>query len=209
MQLRHILSLLFLSVITFTSCVENQSDPDLLATWMTGSFSSQEQAEADTSYYDIRLEMVRIWEAREDGYWIYIEQAAASKKHKPYRQRVYHLTANEDHTLQSDVYEIPDPLRFAGDWKKENPLSGLTPDSLIARKGCSVIIRRTDQNTFEGGTVGRNCRSELYGASYATSDVKISADRFISWDRGFDSEDKQVWGAEKGPYVFKKKKNIY
>ena len=27
-----------------------------------------------------------------------------------------------------------------------------------------------------------------------------------SWDRGFDSNDKQVWGATSGPYVFKKRK---
>jgi hypothetical protein len=25
-----------------------------------------------------------------------------------------------------------------------------------------------------------------------------------SWDRGFDSTDNQVWGAEKGGYIFKK-----
>jgi len=42
------------------------SDVDVLLTWMSGSFSSAEQAEADTNYYDIRLEMVQIWKERND-----------------------------------------------------------------------------------------------------------------------------------------------
>jgi CpeT protein len=32
--------------------------------------------------------------------------------------------------------------------------------------------------------------------------VEIFADRLASWDRGWNKEDKQVWGAEKGGYVF-------
>ncbi|HRW89883.1 MAG TPA: CpcT/CpeT family chromophore lyase, partial [Flavobacteriales bacterium] len=60
-----------------------------LASWMTGSFSSAAQAEADTNYYAIELEMARIWPERTDGVWLYVEQAVAAKKEKPYRQRVY------------------------------------------------------------------------------------------------------------------------
>jgi hypothetical protein len=29
----------------------------------------------------------------------------------------------------------------------------------------------------------------------------------LSWDRGWDKEDNQVWGAEKGGYEFIKEKN--
>jgi hypothetical protein len=28
------------------------------------------------------------------------------------------------------------------------------------------------------------------------------ADRIVSWDRGFDGDRRQVWGAEKGGYIF-------
>ena len=34
--------------------------------------------------------------------------------------------------------------------------------------------------------------------------AEIRADRIVSWDRGFDAEGRQVWGAENGPYVFDK-----
>jgi hypothetical protein len=59
---------------------------------MTGSFSSQEQAAADTSRYDIRLEMAPIWTDHPNGKWFYVEQAVAWSLEKPYRQRVYHFT---------------------------------------------------------------------------------------------------------------------
>jgi hypothetical protein len=32
--------------------------------------------------------------------------------------------------------------------------------------------------------------------------VEVRPDGLVSWDRGFDADGQQVWGAEKGPYVF-------
>jgi len=91
---------------------------------MTGSFSSEEQATADSSYFDIRLQMARIWSERTEG--------------------------------------------------------------------------------FVGGTEGKGCASDLRRATYATSEVVVKLDHLTSWDRGFDKSDRQVWGAEKGGYVFLK-----
>jgi len=183
-----------------------QSDIDLLVKWMIGSFSSEEQASQDTNYFNIELEMVQIWENRADGSWIYVEQAVAEYKDQPYRQRVYQLKKEREGEIESVVYTIPYPLRFAGDYKKNMPLSGLTPDSLVLREGCKVVLYRVDEGYFEGSTVDNNCNSNLNGARYATSEVVIKEDRLISWDRGFDENDKQVWGAEKGGYIFMKRK---
>ena len=44
--------------------------------------------------------------------------------------------------------------------------------------------------------------STLRGATYAVSDVTLSATQILSWDRGYDAQDNQVWGAEAGPYEF-------
>ncbi len=41
---------------------------------------------------------------------------------------------------------------------------------------------------------------------YTTSEVVLSSDRMVSWDRGWDAEGKQAWGAEKGGYVFIKRR---
>jgi hypothetical protein len=178
---------------------------DRLAGWMTGSFSSEEQAAEDESYFDIRLEMVPIWTDRADGRWLYVEQAAALSLDSPYRQRVYHLTVQDDGSFRSEVYAIPDPLRFAGAWKSDAPLADLSPDALELREGCAVILRAETEKRFVGSTVGTGCSSTLRGASYATSEVTVRPDSIESWDRGFAESGEQMWGAEKGPYLFKRK----
>ena len=194
----------FLFTLLITVVSYPQSDIDLLVKWMTGSFSSEEQASQDTNYFNIELEMVQIWENRADGPWIYVEQAVAGYKDKPYRQRVYQLKKESDGKIESIVYTIPYPLRFAGDYKKNIALSGLIPDSLVLREDCKVVLYMADAGCFEGSTVDNKCNSNLRGALYATSEVVIKEDRLICWDRGFDENDKQVWGVEKGGYIFMK-----
>ena len=196
-----VFTVLFLSSDYFAQ----NDDQDLikLKTWMTGSFTSEEQAEADTNFYNIHLEMVQIWESRSDAIWLYVEQAAAWSLDKPYRQRVYRLIKNEDGSFESAVFLFNNPLRFAGAWKEEYPLKELSPDSLSERNGCAIILQPKDQ-AFIGSTVDNHCSSELRGASYATSQVRIEKNVLTSWDRGFDENGNQVWGAVKGPYIFKK-----
>lgn len=173
-----------------------------LVRWMAGSFSSQAQSLADTSYFDIRLEMKPIWTERTDGAWLYVEQASATALARPYRQRIYHVTAESGGIFRSAVLELPSPLRFAGAWKNPVLLANLTPDSLIAREGCAVLLRAEGKSAFAGETPGRECLSNLRGATYATSRVRITADGITSWDQGWNAEGEQVWGAEKGPYRF-------
>jgi len=60
-------TILIISIVFYLNIgCSNNSDIDILLAWMTGSFSSAEQAEAETNYYDIRLEMVQIWKERND-----------------------------------------------------------------------------------------------------------------------------------------------
>lgn len=177
---------------------------DLLA-YMTGSFSSAKQAAADPdNYRDIRLHMTPIWRDREDGPWLYVEQAAATALNAPYRQRIYRLSAAADGTLLSDVYTLPgDALTYAGGWSTPERFAGLTPADLTLREGCSLLLRRAGES-FNGATSGTGCASDLRGASYATSEAMIYADRLVTWDRGFDAAGKQVWGATAGGYEFRR-----
>ena len=196
---------LCLALASVMGKVGAQSDKELesLARLMQGSFSSADHAKRDSSYYSISLKIIPVWEQRTDGIWMYIEQALASNLDKPYRQRVYHLSRTADEQFESAVYTINNPLRFAG---KPELLINLSPDSLTLREGCSVFITKRGKNHYTGKTGNQSCPSELRGAAYASSEVEITRKVLISWDRGFDSDGKQVWGAEKGGYEFKKLK---
>ena len=180
------------------------AEPDLatLTDWMSGSFSSAAQAEADSAYYDIRLEMVPIWTDREDARWLYVEQAVAGMTDRPYRQRVYRVSAGEGGVFESAVYTLPDPAKYVGAAGEEFPLRDLAPGDLELREGCTVFLKLDGKDRFTGGTEGRGCLSGLRGAAYATSEVVVGPGRIESWDRGFDAEGAQVWGAEMGAYVF-------
>lgn len=181
-------------------------DPGLveLARFMSGAFSSREQAEADADFLDIRLHMVRIWPHRADGIWLYVEQAAAASTQRPYRQRIYRLSHLGEDLYESRVYEFPEPLRVAGAWQQRDRLTLLVPTEIEDRQGCAILLRRLPDATFAGSTLGRLCLSSHRGASYATSEVRVSSSVLTSWDRGFDATGKQVWGAEKGGYEFTK-----
>ena len=65
------------------------------------------------------------------------------------------------------------------------------------------MIKNND--VYAGGTDGKSCPSDLRGAKYATTKITMKKGELISWDQGFDANDKQVWGATKGGYIFIKK----
>jgi hypothetical protein len=183
----------------------SERDVTILGQWMSGSFDSKFQAESDSDYFEIHLHMKPIWRNKKDGVWLYVEQAIIGSLDKPYRQRVYHVYKQNDSTIISHVYTLKNPLRFAGEWEKENPLQNLSVDSLEDRKGCSIYLSKTTDGKYVGSTKDKECESNLRGAAYATSKVTITQKMLESWDQGFDQNAKQVWGAIKGGYKFVKK----
>lgn len=195
-----------LPLVTALSASAQAEKPtlELLTKTMVGSYSSVEQARHDTDYYNIELEMTRIWPERADGAWLYVEQAVADSKAKPYRQRIYHLRQVDDSTFTSAVMSIAGGAKYYGAYADPKLLAGLVMDSVQAMEGCTLILHYR-QGAFVGSTDGRACKNSRGKAVYATSEVTITPDRMVSWDRGYDEADKQVWGAEKGGYIFLKK----
>ena len=172
---------------------------------MAGEFSSEQQSKVDSAFFNITLRMKPI-SLSSDGYWFYVEQAMASMQEKPYRQRVYHLYIQDDTTIVSKVYEVKNPTQYIGGWKEILKLQSITTDSLVDRQGCGIFLHKKQNHTYSGSTPGKECLSSLRGATYATSEVTVYTDKLVSWDRGWDKNDKQVWGAVKGGYIFIKQK---
>jgi len=191
--------------LSFTTALHRRSTQQSallkkLAKRLTGSFNSAEQSKIDQSYFDVSLNSSHIWKDRADGYWIYVEQAITRSPKKPYRQRVYHMTQVGD-TLYSRVFELPHPETFINKYNQPTALAGITPDSLISREGCKVVLTY-QKGVFSGATHNQDCLSDFKEATYATSNVKIFKDHIESWDRGYNAKNEQVWGADKGPYKF-------
>lgn len=178
---------------------------DLLKIYMVGSYSSAAQAERDTNYLNIELEMVRIWLRETDGIWLYVEQAAARNKERPYRQRIYHLQQRDDSTFISTVCNLDSMHLFKGAYRDIARFAALGPADARPLEGCALELHWRGGH-FVGSTHERDCRNAWGKATYATSEVDIGPDGMLSWDRGYDDTDTQVWGAELGGYEFLKLK---
>jgi CpeT protein len=185
---------------------EPDAELETLARWMTGKFSSADQAQSDgKNFLAIHLAVTPIWPDRADGIWLYVEQAAMEKLDRPYRQRCYRLYRDGDGHLVSEIHTIKgEALRFAGGVDDPDKLASLTPEDIALREGCSIRLERLGPDTFHGETAGKGCSSSLGGAQYATSTATITPIELRSWDRGWNASDQQVWGAARGPYIFTK-----
>ncbi|MEL6812621.1 MAG: chromophore lyase CpcT/CpeT [Bacteroidota bacterium] len=202
--------ILILAALAIFGCKNNRENPTEIAKedvqlkvlfdLMQGSFNSQKQAAVDSSYYDISLHMYPIWEG--EGNYLYVEQALSSVQDKPYRQRVYKVTRLNDSTISSAVYTLPNDSIWVGKWKTPEAFNAISPSDLSLREGCAVLLEWVGDKHYKGATSKDGCKSSLRGASYATSIVEITASTIASWDQGFDSNGDQVWGAEKGGYIF-------
>lgn len=199
-----LLALAFIATAASAADTASSLALERLATFLTGSFSSADQALADKNYRHVVLHAVRIWPERTDGPWLYVEQALAEAPDQPYRQRVYQLATSADGTLESRVFTLDNPIKATGAWRQAAPLADLAPERLTFREGCTVYLRAMPDGSYIGGTHGDGCASDLRGASHATSEVTLTSDRIVSWDRGFNAAGKQVWGAATGGYVFKR-----
>ena len=203
-------TLCFFLFVTFfySSCIyENndsrtESDVTELFDLMQGSFNSRNQSLTDSNYYDITLHMYPIWDSHKN--FIYVEQSVSSMQEKPYRQRIYEIKRSSDSTFTSVIYKLPNDSLFVGAWRDTSLFRDLKISELTRLDGCEVILKNVGEKHYLGSTNKKSCPSVLYGASYATSEVEILNDKIISWDRGFDINDDQIWGATNGGYIFNK-----
>ena len=186
---------------------EAPSRAEEVAQLLVGTFDSKAQAEADPKgFRAVRLVAVRVPKSRlaDGGPVLYVEQALLTTPDKPYRQRFYRIEESADGGVISRVFEPRVPLAVSGKWRDPSDLALFGPGDVVERVGCVVRLKKTDDG-WAGGTEGTSCPSALDGARYAKSDVRLTPGRMESWDRGFDVQDRQVWGSPTRPYVFERR----
>jgi hypothetical protein len=188
----------------FSCQTQPEGDPELqeLFTLMQGSFNSENQSKQDSAYYNISLHMYPIW--KDKGNYLYVEQAINRSQDKPYRQRIYKVDRLNDSIFSSIVFTIPHDSLWIGKWKTPQDFDRISTEYIEERTGCAVLLKRLGKNHFKGATGVYTCLSTRGGASYATSEVEITENKIVSWDRGFDAEGNYVWGAKDAGYIFDK-----
>ncbi|OED41614.1 hypothetical protein AB832_03285 [Flavobacteriaceae bacterium (ex Bugula neritina AB1)] len=199
---------LFFTLFLFLSGCKSDEICDIelhnFVTLLNGNFSSREQAERESGYYNIGLSNISIWK-NQPGFWIYQELFNSENPKKIYTQRILKIERVDSITISSSSYIIPNQKKYSNGWKKASIFDQLRIDSLKIRSGCEVYFRKKTSSIYQGKTNNRTCTSNsIKNVAYITSNVVISHDIISSWDRGYTIDGKQIWGKIQGPYIYKR-----
>ena len=190
----------FLILVSSTS-LYSQTGIDTLSFWLNGTFTNQEQAEYEAGFIEFRLEIRQIWPDVTGEYWFYIEQIRGGVEYKAESkrgQRIYRLIAEKDGSIRAEEYEIPQPELYIEEWRRTNPFGSLLPNDLFYTENCDLIFYRKGDK-YIGKSSNKQCNNGPSRVSYTTADVVISDGGISTWDRGYDSNDIQIWGCQKRP----------
>ncbi len=179
---------------------EAPSPLEEVAALLSGRFDSVDHAREDPQYFEISLRVCAAEAPSMGSHVLYVEQAVMGSLDEPYRQRLYVLE-QEGERVRSVVWAFEHPERLVG-WCDALLRPEVEEALPVLRPGCAVTLERQAPQHWAGGTEGARCLSSLRGATYASAEVELWADRLESWDRGYGGDGAQVWGATAGPYRF-------
>lgn len=175
-----------------------------LAALLTGSFSSLEQSRTEGWGY-VESETVRIWPEREDGIWLYQENAFLGSgpddfdpaiKQLPYFQRIIRLVEQNEQEVVRTIYSLTDPASVVGAYVDPERIA----EDQLGEVNCSGPVQRIAHGYWQAEF--DTCPSGLRGAVRTHSRSIHTPHGHANWDRGFDAEGNLVWGPERGGYVF-------
>jgi len=183
-----------------------QTPAEELADVLTGSFTTREQC-ATEGWGCVESELVRIWPERDDGVWLYQENAwlgddpqsiDPSAKKKPYFQRILRLASDGEGRVLRTIYSLTEPAAVTGAYADTSRLN----HDMVGAASCSGPLERIARGYWVSDFP--TCPSGLRGAVRTHSRSIHTPDSFANWDRGFDPQGKVVWGPASGGYVFKR-----
>ena len=159
----------------------------------------------DSNYVEVQVVVCPIWNNMfGNNKWLYVEQAVSSKPEAPYRQRIYELKFNGNNQYTIFNYKLPRVSGYSNACENLQVFDNLKPEDLFLIDGCNVELVKNKSSEYVGGTIDKQCKSDLIGTDYVVVQTVISATRFYSWDRGFKINEVQVWGPKDKGYTFLK-----
>ncbi|MEO1591385.1 MAG: chromophore lyase CpcT/CpeT [Cyanobacteria bacterium J06632_22] len=169
---------------------------------LTGIMETTAQAEVNPNFVAVRMTTcpVEVIPAESDTVYLYQEQALVEALTEPYRQRFLRIALSDDEQrIESRTLK---PVAA-------EPLIGLCNQTLpqmnVADLGtpvCTVALRPSALG-YVGSTPEEGCPVSVRGATYLTNVIVLHAHGMDTWDRGFNADGIQVWGAQAEPYRYR------
>jgi len=183
-----------------------KKDLEELKSRLEGNYDNNDQSKNDLSFPNAALHITEISlkGKHPEGYWLYVEQGQVSGAEIPERQYVLNLRKGDKTSLILDLYELNEPMRYAGGWTDKSVFAKLRLDSLTERKGCSITLTKNELGNFSGTTMGTDCRAVEDSTQYLIISFNIYNGMLVLSERRFDLSGKEISGAVKEPYKFRK-----
>lgn len=186
----------------------------ILANYLTGEFTNQEQALAEPAWYvHLHLWHRPIVGLFSEGITFFAEQANVLKLDQPYRQRLLQLkeVASNPLHIQVQYYKILIPTDFRGAGANPDLLDNLTLEQVELLPDCVLDVTISQPSFpdyyFEAlPTSDRPCSFSYENKTYQVQlGFATSLGHFFSYDKGLNPlTGKAIWGAILGAYRFTK-----
>lgn len=186
----------------------------ILANYLTGEFTNQEQALAEPAWYvHLHLWHRPIVGLFSEGITFFAEQANVLKLDQPYRQRLLQLkeVASNPLHIQVQYYKILIPTDFRGAGANPDLLDNLTLEQVELLPDCVLDVTISQPSFpdyyFEAlPTSDRPCSFSYEDKTYQVQlGFATSLGHFFSYDKGLNPlTGKAIWGAILGAYRFTK-----
>ncbi|MEX0269878.1 chromophore lyase CpcT/CpeT [Leptolyngbyaceae cyanobacterium UHCC 1019] len=179
-----------------------------VATLLIGKMDTSAQAIANSKAPNVQMTTCRIGlftNAEPQSIFLYQEQAMSTSLDKPYRQRFLQISPSPlSQSVRSRSFKPTDPTRWSGFCNVTPSLERTVNLSDLGTPICNVFLKQVGTG-YLGNTPPDGCPANIRGAIRITNHIELSLAGMNTWDRGFDAQGKQVWGAKTESYQFRRK----
>jgi hypothetical protein len=177
-----------------------------IAARLEGVMDTSAQARVKPNAPNVRMTTCRIQVLNAnatDATFLYQEQAMATNLGKPYRQRFLQLTpSRSSQMVRSLAFRPPNPAALINFCDRANR-DRIVNASDLGTPVCTVFLKRSGER-YIGNTPADGCPANVRGAVRITNHIVLHTDGMDTWDRGYDANGKQVWGAKAESYQFRR-----
>tara|TARA_Y100001968_G_scaffold80981_1_gene72092 strand:- start:422 stop:1030 length:609 start_codon:yes stop_codon:yes gene_type:complete len=177
------------------------------ANTIIGKYSNKLQAQENPKEFaHINLYFQAINWSILQGPCLYSEQCYDYAPWEPYRQTIHKLYVKKK-LLILENYQLKNPQRIAGAGLYPQLLKEINKEEIELKIGCSMEFNEIKPRHYIGKIESeKKCLISREGKiTYLTSNVEVTNERWISEDKGYDkATHKQVWGTDRGPFLFDK-----
>jgi hypothetical protein len=177
-----------------------------IAARLEGIMDTSAQAAANPKVSNVRMTTcrVQVLDAQtEDSVFLYQEQALAQKLAQPYRQRFLQISQSSlSQSVRSLSFKPANPTAWVN-FCNAPPEKRTIKVTDLGNPVCSVFLKQSGDD-FIGFTPVNGCPANVRGAVRITNRIVLHKTGMETWDRGYDANGKQVWGAKTESYQFRR-----